>query len=55
MSYTAKQHEVAGDVLDAIEYCYEQGWTDGLPVVPPEASRVTAMLQMLLQALHTQT
>ena len=46
MSYTAKQHEVAGDVLDAIEYCYEQGWTDGLPVVPPEASRVTAMLRM---------
>ena len=19
---------------EAIEYCYEQGWTDGLPVVP---------------------
>lgn len=24
-------HEVAGDVLSAIDYCYEQGWaTDGL-------------------------
>ncbi len=21
-------------VQDAIEYCYERGWTDGLPVVP---------------------
>lgn len=34
------------DVVGAIEYCYEQGWTDGLPVVPPEASRVQAMLEM---------
>jgi hypothetical protein len=46
MSNKAEQHEVADDVLDAIDYCYEQGWTDGLPVVPPEASRVSAMLQM---------
>lgn len=39
-------HEVADDLLEAIDYCYEQGWTDGLPVVPPEASRVDAMLAM---------
>lgn len=32
------------DLLAAIDYCYEQGWTDGLPVVPPEQSRVEAML-----------
>jgi hypothetical protein len=25
-------HEVADDVLAALDYCYEQGWTDGLPV-----------------------
>ena len=29
-----------------IDYCYEQGWTDGLPVVPPEESRVQATLAM---------
>ena len=39
-------HEVPDDVLDAIDYCYAQGWTDGLPVVPPEQSRVAAMLAM---------
>lgn len=34
------------DVGGAIEYCYKQGWTDGLPVVPPEPDRVEAMLTM---------
>ena len=34
------------DVGGAIEYCYEQGWTDGLPVVPPEPGCVEAMLSM---------
>jgi hypothetical protein len=29
---------------DPIQYCYEQGWTDGLPVVPPTEERVAAML-----------
>ena len=27
-----------------IEYCYEQGWTDGLPVVPPAAEFVDELL-----------
>ena len=27
--------EVVRSARQAIEYCYEQGWTDGLPVVPP--------------------
>ena len=37
----------AGDVLDAIDYCYESGWAaDGLPVLPPEQSRVEAMLSL---------
>lgn len=39
-------HEVGDDLLEAIDYCYEQGWTDGLPVVPPEEGRVQAMLAM---------
>ncbi|HCH10839.1 MAG TPA: hypothetical protein DEW32_16755, partial [Dehalococcoidia bacterium] len=29
-----------GDVVEAIERCYELGWTDGLPVVPPTVERV---------------
>ena len=30
---------------DAIEACFERGWSDGLPVVPPTAERVLAMLE----------
>jgi hypothetical protein len=41
---SARIHEVEDDVLAAIDYCYEQGWTDGLPVVPPSVERVEAML-----------
>lgn len=37
-------HEVPDDLLAAIDYCYEQGWTDGLPVIPPVVERVQAML-----------
>ena len=43
---TSNQVQIDTDVGGAIEYCYEQGWTDGLPVVPPESSRVDAMLSM---------
>lgn len=28
----------------AYEYAYEQGWTDGLPVIPPTPARVAAMV-----------
>jgi hypothetical protein len=35
---------VAQDVTDAIELCFERGWTDGLPVVPPTEPLVRAML-----------
>ena len=37
-------HDVPDDPLAAIEYCYQQGWTDGLPVIPPVVDRVHAML-----------
>ena len=40
----AKRHRVA-DVGDAIEFCFQQGWTDGLPVIPPTEERVRAMLE----------
>ena len=32
------------DALAAIEHYFEQGWTDGLPVVPPTESAIRAML-----------
>ena len=40
-------HDVPDDLLAAIDYCYEQGWTDGLPVVPPAVDRVDAMVAHL--------
>lgn len=30
------------DDVDLVEYCYAQGWTDGLPVVAPTAAKVDA-------------
>ena len=33
-----------GSAFEAIEFCFEQGWTDGLPVVPPTESAVRAFL-----------
>src|SRR5438105_7297346 len=39
---TSKRYRV--EDIDAVEFCYQQGWTDGLPVIPPTADRVTAML-----------
>ena len=43
MPLDARIHDVPDDLLAAIDYCYEQGWTDGLPVVPPTVDRVDAM------------
>jgi hypothetical protein len=33
-----------GDLAEAIDLCFERGWSDGLPVVPPTPDRVEAML-----------
>jgi hypothetical protein len=33
------------DLGGAMELCYTNGWTDGLPVVPPTAERIEAMLE----------
>jgi len=38
------------DVTEAIEKCYELGWTDGLPVVPPTVERVQAFLDYARRA-----
>ena len=34
-----------GDWDDPIEACFERGWSDGLPVVPPTDARILRMLQ----------
>ncbi len=34
-----------GDDDDPVEVCFERGWTDGLPVIPPTDERVIAMLK----------
>jgi hypothetical protein len=33
-----------GDYDDPLESCFERGWTDGLPVVPPTDERIVRML-----------
>ncbi len=35
----------ANDTIEAIELCYQKGWTDGLPVIPPVESRVREMVE----------
>jgi hypothetical protein len=41
---SSRRHRAA-DEADAIELCFAQGWTDGLPVVPPTPERVERMLR----------
>lgn len=49
---TTKRHLVP-DGADAVEFCHAQGWTDGLPVIPPTPDRVRAMLDAAhLDAQH---
>jgi hypothetical protein len=43
MELKSRRH-TANDIAGAIELCYTNGWTDGLPVIPPTAERVGAML-----------
>ena len=41
------QGDPQSDIADLIEYYFEQGWTDGLPVVPPTPESVAAMVDAL--------
>lgn len=41
---TSRRHQVADDA-EAVELCFRQGWSDGLPVVPPTPERVRRMLE----------
>jgi hypothetical protein len=42
--FASRALQVPSDA-DEAEWCFEQGWTDGLPVVAPTEERVYAMLQ----------
>lgn len=46
MKLASKIFESA-DLESAIEFCYQQGWTDGLPVVPPTPHAVEHILAYL--------
>lgn len=39
--------ETVGSTVDLIEYYYERGFTDGLPVVPPTSEKVDAIVACL--------
>ena len=41
---TSKRFRV-NDLAAAVDFCFERGWSDGLPVVPPTESAVHAMLE----------
>ena len=42
-----RSEQIADNSVDLVEWYYEQGWTDGLPVVPPTPEKVVAMLRAL--------
>lgn len=41
---TSSSYQVESE-SDTIEFCYEKGWTDGLPVVPPTEQRILEFLE----------
>ncbi len=41
VTWSPSLHTVADDVEAAYEYAYANGWTDGLPIIPPTPTRVT--------------
>jgi hypothetical protein len=49
MPFASRIHQAA-DLEAAVEYCYEQRWTDGLPVVPPTPGAVERVVSYLGRA-----
>ncbi len=44
-AFASSRFAVTGTIDDAVEYCYRQGWTDGLPVVPPTEEKVLRFVE----------
>jgi hypothetical protein len=40
----ASKRFAVDDLTQAMDLCFDKGWTDGLPVIPPTEARVQAML-----------
>ncbi|MDB5808169.1 MAG: hypothetical protein JWN94_291 [Betaproteobacteria bacterium] len=53
MQLKSRSYE-APDTAAAMELCYANGWTDGLPVVPPTEERIAAMLAAVKLEPETQ-
>ena len=47
MTLLSMRHDV-GDIMAAQEFFHSRGWTDGLPVVPPDAASVRACLDWVM-------
>ena len=41
----ASRLQVSGPISQVNDYFYDQGWTDGLPIVPPTEDLVLEMLE----------
>src|SRR5437762_1166256 len=48
---TSKRFKV-DDMAAAVDFCFDRGWSDGLPVVPPTESAVRAMLDAIGRAVR---
>lgn len=46
MQIQSRVFEVS-DIAEAVEFCYRQGWTDGLPIVPPTGPAIENILTYL--------
>src|SRR3990170_1732693 len=46
MQLTSRVFEAA-DIEASIEFCYQQNWTDGLPVVPPTRRAIERIIDYL--------
>ena len=44
-SKRASRLDVIGSLVDVNNYFYDQGWTDGLPIIPPTEDLVFEMLE----------
>ena len=40
----AARRTISGDFVEAVRYLEREGWTDGLPVIPPTEPLVAEML-----------
>ena len=47
MTISQASPSAGGDPVDLIEWYFEQGWTDGFPVVPPTPAKVDATIEAL--------